>query len=1118
MNDLRKAIARYGKAAKEKLTNPSAKGEPEDQLRAPFEHLLVDLAALAGIKQVAAVGETTLRHLQTRPDYAVTVSKALVGYVELKAPGKGADPRKFKDKHDREQWEKLQSLPNVLYADGNAFSLWRSGALEGAVVRMIGDVETSGADLDAPTALTALFENFLSWEPQPPKSAKELAETSARLCRLLRDEVTEQLAEKNDALSALKTDWRKLLFPDADDLTFADGYAQAVTFGLLMARAQEIDLDESLHEVAKELGKTSALIGAAMRILTDDLAGESGLKTSIDTLRRVLGVVQWPKISKGKQDAWLYFYEDFLNVYDQERRKQTGSYYTPPEVVQAMTRLVDDVLRARFDRPEGLAASDVTIADPAVGTGTFLLGVLAHIERTVTATQGEGAVPGKIVEAVERLIAFELQLGPFAVAQLRIMAEVSRLLSGGDATTQTAKALALVPKLKMFVTDTLGNPHDDSKEYVPGQLAYRAISESRQAANRIKRDVPIHVVIGNPPYKEKAKGRGGWIESGEENAKDKAPLADWIPPADWKVSAHAKHLRNLYVYFWRWATRKVFDQDPGHGVVCFITVAGFLNGPGFQRMRDYLRRKSTEIWVIDCSPEGHQPEVSTRIFQGVQQPVCIVLAARSAKKDADVPAIVRFRALPEGHRQGKFEALAKIDLNDSEWKEAPSDWRAPFFPAAAGAWSDFVPLQKLFVYDASGSMPGRTWVIAPDKQSLLDRWDRLIAEADLEKKEALFHPHLRKGKPGDKHIRKKVSAGLAGHPYRSAMIAEETEPALPPVRYAFRSFDRQWLLPDARVINQPNPELWRIFSKRQVFLTALDRTSPSNGPALTLTGLVPDQDHYKGSFSGRVLPLWRDAAGTESNVVPALLVSLSNAYGAAVSAEDVFAYVAAVLAHPAFTSRFQEDLKQPGLRVPITADVKLFREAVELGKRVVWLHAYGERFADPKAGRPQGPPRMAKDVMPQIQKGGAIPPTLGQLPDTINYDPATQRLLIGTGFVDHVPPAVWKYEVSGKQVLRQWFSYRKQDREKPLIGDRRKPSALGNIQPDHWLAEYTTDLMDLLNVLGLVVAIEPKQQDLLERICAGPLLTFEALEKAGAFAVVEASKKPKAAANQVTMF
>src|SRR6185295_19038254 len=195
-------------------------------------------------------------------------------------------------------------------------------------------------------------------------------------------------------------------------------------------------------------------------------------------------------------------------------------------------------------------------------------------------------------------------------------------------------------------TDTLDNPYAKVEEL--GSL-YRTIAESRLQANEIKRKEPITVVIGNPPYKEKAMGRGGWIEEGTYAGGKDALLNKWIPPANWGVGAHAKHLRNLYVYFWRWATWKVFDHDPKNdaGIVCFITVAGFLNGPGFQRMRDYLRRPTDRIWVIDCSPEGHQPDVPTRIFQAVQQPVCIVLASRSKAKSANTPAPIKYTVLPE---------------------------------------------------------------------------------------------------------------------------------------------------------------------------------------------------------------------------------------------------------------------------------------------------------------------------------------------------------------------------------------------------------------------------------------------------------------------------------------
>jgi hypothetical protein len=1076
MPDLKTAIARFGAEAKAKLSNPGATGEPEDQLRAPLETLFADLAEICGFKRewLAAVGESALSTLKTRPDYAITLRNVLVGFVEVKAPRKGADPRRYKG-HDKEQWEKLQSLPNVLYSDGNSFSLWQNGELVGSIVELQGDVETSGAKLTAPPELVARFDNFLRWEPIPPKSAAELADVAARLCRLLRDEVTEQLAQKSPALTALAADWRKLLFPEANDQQFADGYAQAVTFGLLMARSSNIRLADGLDQVGKELGKTNSLIGAALRLLTDEVDHEATLKTSLGALVRVLDAVNWHVISKGDPDAWLYFYEDFLAVYDNALRKLTGSYYTPPEVVEPMIRLVDDVLRKHFDRSAGLASADVTLADPAVGTGTFLLGVLRRIAAEVEADQGAGAVPQAIEAAIDRLVAFEMQLGPFAVAQLRVYAELIELIGRPPRTAP-----------RMFVTDTLGNPFAEVESL--GSW-YGKISESRRQANEIKRKQPITVVIGNPPYKEKAKGRGGWIESGDESEEGK--LHKWIPPADWGVGAHAKHLRNLYVYFWRWATWKVFDHDPEHdaGIVCFITVAGLLNGPGFQKMRDYLRRTADRIWVIDCSPEGHQPDVPTRIFQGVQQPVCIVLAARSKQKPADKPAAVKYAVLPAGKREAKFAALAKLKLQSRVWQNCPTDWRAPFLPTATGDWAEYPALGTLFDYNGSGVMPGRTWVISPDAGSLRQRWETLI-DAKREQKEALFVPHLNRGKLGDRHVEREVKKGLPGFADNPTPIADERGDCLSPVPYGYRSFDRQWIIPDNRVLNRPNPQLWRSHSDKQVYLTALARYSPTSGPALTITALIPDHDHYKGSFSGRVFPLWRDAAATTPNVAADLLEFLKANYKKPVTAEDFFAYVAAVAAHPAYTARFQADLVQPGLRIPLTADPNLFADVVERGRKVIWLHTFGERYVDRKAGRPKGPPRFQNGKSPQVTKHGKIPDDPSSMPDEIEYDATRNRLLVGTGFVDYVTPAVWDYEVSGKRVVTQWFSYRRKDRSRPIIGDRRPPSKLENIRLDYWPAEYTTELINVLNVLASLVQLEPAQAQQLEAICDGPTLAY----------------------------
>jgi hypothetical protein len=238
-----------------------------------------------------------------------------------------------------------------------------------------------------------------------------------------------------------------------------------------------------------------------------------------------------------------------------------------------------------------------------------------------------------------------------------------------------------------------------------------------------------------------------------------------------------------------------------------------------------------------------------------------------------------------------------------------------------------------------------------------------------------------------------------------------------------------------------------------------------------------------------------------------LLSFLSQRWGQPVSAEDLVAYVVAVTAHPAFTARFQKDLATPGLRIPITADWSTFEKAAEIGRRVIWLQTFGERMADGHAGRPSGPPRLPRDRMPSIPKGGAIPQDAASMPDSIDYDAARKRLLVGRGYVEKVEPAVWNYEVSGKHVLRQWFSYRKADRDRPVMGDRRPPSPLCDIQPKGWLAEYTTELINVLYVLGLLVDLEPSQAELLERVCASPVLPAAELQAAGAFEIPPRPKR-----------
>ncbi len=1061
------AISSFGSAVAARFATGG--GEPEDLLRNPFDDLVRELGGQSGVSRVVLAGEHHLADDRVRPDFAVYVGDALVGFAELKAPGKGADPSRFKG-HDREQWQRLACLPNVLYSDRQSFALYRYGERIGAVARLVGDVETAGADL-APGdgGLRTLIEDFLRWQPVAPRRPKELALTTSRLCRLLRAEVGE-LIVGDTGLQALAEDWRRLLFPEATDDEFADGYAQTITFSLLLARVEGIELaGRDLGAVAADLGQRHTLVGRALDVLTDP-GVQRRLAVSISTLQRLLAVADCPTVSRGDPAAWLYFYEEFLDGYDPSLRRSTGSYYTPVEVVDPMVRLVDDLVRRRLGHDRGLAAPEVTIVDPAAGTGTFLFRVIDRIPATIEDQEGIGAVGPRLRQAAARLIGFELQTGPYSVAELRLANEFSRR----DAALATGD-------LRLYLTDTLSNPFE-TEQHMPA--IYAAIARSRRLANRVKREEPVLVVIGNPPYRERSHGRGGWVEQGAPGAvQGEAPFRSFLPPRDWGLGAHVKHLYNPYVYFWRWASWKVFEHHPADkGVVAFITVAGFLNGPGFAAMRAHLRRTADAVWVIDCSPEGHQPEVATRVFQGVQQPVCITIALRGGTTGDDVPAPVRFASV-HGRRNEKFKTLADLTVDADSWVECPSGWRDPFLPAGTDTWTAMPALEDLLAWSGSGTMPGRTWVVSPSPATLRARWLAMVA-AEPDRKRVLLAEHKR-----DRTIDTRLSDNLPGYPPPPTALADETSGCEAPERYGYRSFDRQWIIPDKRVINQPNPGLWQVrTAPGQLYLTALMAHSPRNGPPTTFSALVPDLHHYRGSFGGRAWPLWLDAAGTQPNVVPGLLDHLSSVHGRSVAGPEIFAYLAAVAGHPAYTARFAADLGVPGLRIPLTADRSLFDEAVELGERVLWLHTYGRRHADDGAGRPSGAPRLPTNIRPRVMV--TISDAESAMPETIAYDQERRTLHVGEGEIAPVGPEVWDYEVSGMGVVKRWFDRRKRD------PDGRRSSPLDTLFPASWDPEWTSELLELLNVVALLIELEPLQADLLERILDAPLIRVADLTEA----------------------
>ncbi|MCY3869394.1 MAG: N-6 DNA methylase [Gemmatimonadetes bacterium] len=738
MNDdilIYEALQKFASAVTEKMTQIIS-GEPEDQLRAPFEGFMSSAGSILGWN-VVPTGEVHLPNRLGKPDYGINRNNLLAGYAELKATGVGVNAKQFKG-HDREQFKRFSSIPNILYTDGNEWSLYRDGERTGAIIRLSGNVSTDGKDavtLQDAQALISLLRDFLLWEPIIPTDKNNkidlggFARFLAPLCRMLRDDVSDALKDPDSPIVKLADEWRQLLFPDASDKQFADAYAQTVTFALLLARTEGIDpLDQSKNTTTFE--EQYGLLSRALQLLTDQKAREE-ISTSFNLLSRIVDVVS-PDSLTDTQDLWLYFYEDFLAVYDPELRKDAGVYYTPLEVVRAQVRLLDKLLATQLKKPLGFADSGVITLDPAVGTGTYLLGIIDHALTRVKEEQGKGAVPGKATELAKNLYGFEWMVGPYAVSELRIS---QTLRESGSSLPDDG--------LHIYLTDTLESPNAEPPQVT---LYQEPVAEQHAKALSVKSDVPVIVCVGNPPYdrhkaaREDNKARtGSWVRWGDEGDDKKgiSPiLSDFIEPA--KASGHGgdiKNLYNFYVYFWRWALWKVFEHDTsgGSGIISFISASSYLVGDAFSGMREHMRKICDEIWIIDLGGELRGTRQSENVF-AIQTPVAIAIAIRLNGADLNEPANVHYTSI-EGARKEKLAKLDSIhDFDAVKWQYCPTGWQDPFRPTVKnGKYFSWPLLTDLMPWQHSGSQAKRTWPIGPEKGVLKRRWKVLLDSQDRSK-------------------------------------------------------------------------------------------------------------------------------------------------------------------------------------------------------------------------------------------------------------------------------------------------------------------------------------------------------------------------------------------------
>lgn len=1086
------------------------RSNPEDQLKVPVSTFL-NQAARAFNRKITVMME----HRQVsgdvvegvRLDMAVKGGRGqLLGHVELKAPGKSANPfRKAGwSKHDRAQWEKLSNHPNLIYTNGWEWTLLRTGA--GApMAHVVLNPDATGAALaDQVAQIEDLFSQFVSWKPLAPSTPKVLADQLAPLTAFLRDtvlDILEGTPESKTGLPSLYNRWQEILIPGATVKDFADSFAQTFTYALLLAR---IESDRPANEftasaVTNALLKNGhKLIGSVLEMMSQKSYREP-VEGPVGLLETTIGAVDPDKIA-AKSDPWLYFYEDFLATYDPKMRNDAGVYYTPVEVVRFQVRLLDEILRTRFGRQRGLGADDIQLLDPAVGTGAYPLAVAEHVLRDSSAPVDDAR------SLARRMFAFELLVGPYSVAHLRLtqMLEQTGAELGADG-------------VQVFLTNTLTDAGDiagANQQISIWEIEQNLNEETRRAGLVKKADTQIRVILGNPPYdrgsRQKTLGAGSerFPNVILEEVNRRAPLLDdFIKPLKAiGAGGQAKNLYNSYVYFIRWAIWKACEQHRDEaGVVSFITSSSYLRGPGFAGMRECMRRMFDELWIVDLGGEGRGARKEENVF-AIQTPVAIFFGIQwektrtgSVKKHSDrirSKAAVHYLRV-EGTREEKLAALSAVTepKDDSDWVRLESDdWHGKFVPDTAASMAAFAPLDWVFPWHVSGAQFKRKWPIACSAQVLSERWAELFSSGVADP--GLFIE--------DRDV--KISSKKYGV-FSGAELPQLNEPRAvhsmaEPARYGYRSFDRQWALPDHRVGTYIRQQLWDAFSDRQVFFATLTSTSMSAGPALTVSPYVPDLHFFRGSFGAKnVHPLYRTDGSDAPNVSSVLLCALAETYGRSVGAEDVASYVFGLLGTGAYTAKFADELAESPARVPFTSDFALFQEVRDFGRRLVFEQTWGERFGElNEFGQPVGQRFQGQARVDQ-------PTSTGEYPDEWAYDAEAHALRIGgSGIISGVAPEVMAYNVSGMNVVASWLGYRM----KTPAGKSSSP--LDQIQAESW--EFDRELLELLWQVEFFLAAETDGARLLDRVVTGDLV---AVERMGPPPANEVKAPPKASRGQTKM-
>lgn len=928
-----------------------------------------------------------------------------------------------------EQFDRYRaSLEHIVFTDYLDFHFYEGGQPAGNIRlgELRGDKAIACKEAFAPWQ--AAMRRMAGSSPQPITSAARLAEAMAAKARLLGDIMRKSIDEEKPdehpeaELSQIATEFmafKDVLISTLTYEEFADIYSQTIVYGMFAARLHDNTPDTfTRFEAASLIPKTNPFLRKVFQNIAGyDLDGR--IAWVVDDVAAMFRASNLSTIMAdyggrdSRRDPMIHFYEDFLRAYRPALRKEKGVWYTPLPVVRFMASAVDSLLTSHFALPMGLADYStavcevansqynpkrrgerktyklmfhkVQILDPATGTGTFLAEVVNLIHDKFRGQQGlwQDYVAQHLLP---RLNGFELLMAPYTIAHLKL----DMVLRATGYTHHSDE------RLRIFLTNSLEEPHQQT-----GTIFAKWLSDEANAANRIKRDTPVMVLIGNPPYNGESKNKGEWImklmEAYKKEPGGKARLAE----------RNSKWINDDYVKFIRMAQH--FIEKNGDGILAYINPHGFLDNPTFRGMRWSLLRTFDMTYTIDLHGNSKKKETAPgggkdeNVFN-IQQGVSINIFVKTGRKKADELGRV-FHYDLYGRRQDKLDFLASHNLGDIPFAEVtPREPMFFFVPKDFGAEEEYnrgFAVNELFVTYLLGPNSHRDdFAIAFDELTAAKRIE-VFLDKDIQDPEIAAIYNLKENRDWS------ISSA------RKSMKGNEKA-----VRCLYRPFDFRYMLYGSFAFDYLRPQINDNLLKPNI---ALITTKQTRERFSALASNVPLGQHkivtpYDGSY---IFPLfiyrqtdfningkWQKTANLNNETLQKIRGGIAENTDK-LSPLELFDYIYAVLHSPAYRERYKEFLKVDFPRIPYPTDANLYHALAEKGEELRHLH-----LMDKSQG---------------WQVSATFPEAGSNVVEQLRY--ADSKVWINDGqYFGGVTPEAWNFFVGGYQPAQKWLKDRRGQR------------------------------------------------------------------------------------------